>query len=306
MALSNRKLTREDVERCGAGGSGLPTGGAPHQQLVTDADGVAKWEERPYYKTTTKRTLNDIAVDFGIGDVTPYEFTTVETDGLNTHSGSFVGEFLFEVTRVDDIVEVIFDEKPYSCVVQTDVYGSKTVGATFSESDGFDFSEYPFYINDNGLIVTVAAGDHVVDNVAVPVTNMIMNYAPKLKINTVKDDNGAVLIATDDLLKLKDAYKNNILISLNTNFGNLGLVMDVSKVTGPFIYSHALDVGSKGLAQVYSRVYNVADGSVYREARMFYGTAYDNGNSYPVMDINNTPYKISIGDSGTLIATKIT
>lgn len=31
------------------GGSGLPTGGAPHQMLVTDAEGVAKWEDRTHY-----------------------------------------------------------------------------------------------------------------------------------------------------------------------------------------------------------------------------------------------------------------
>lgn len=31
------------------GGSGLPTGGEPHQMLVTDAEGKAKWEERTHY-----------------------------------------------------------------------------------------------------------------------------------------------------------------------------------------------------------------------------------------------------------------
>lgn len=32
-----------------SGGSGLPSGGAPFQQLVTDADGVAKWEDKMGY-----------------------------------------------------------------------------------------------------------------------------------------------------------------------------------------------------------------------------------------------------------------
>lgn len=31
------------------GGGGLPTGGAPHQQLVTDAEGKALWEDRTHY-----------------------------------------------------------------------------------------------------------------------------------------------------------------------------------------------------------------------------------------------------------------
>lgn len=33
-----------------SGGSGLPEGGDPHQQLVTDVNGVAVWEDRSHYK----------------------------------------------------------------------------------------------------------------------------------------------------------------------------------------------------------------------------------------------------------------
>jgi hypothetical protein len=33
----------------GEGVGGMPEGGAPNQQLVTDADGVAKWEEKLFY-----------------------------------------------------------------------------------------------------------------------------------------------------------------------------------------------------------------------------------------------------------------
>ena len=41
LALNNGKLGLAP----GAGG-GLPSGGAPYQQLVTDGDGNAKWEDR--------------------------------------------------------------------------------------------------------------------------------------------------------------------------------------------------------------------------------------------------------------------
>lgn len=40
----------EDVKELYGSGGGLPEGGDPHQQLVTDADGVAKWEDRTHYK----------------------------------------------------------------------------------------------------------------------------------------------------------------------------------------------------------------------------------------------------------------
>ena len=35
----------------GGGGGGLPSGGTPYQQLVTDGDGNAKWEDRLAYET---------------------------------------------------------------------------------------------------------------------------------------------------------------------------------------------------------------------------------------------------------------
>ena len=33
-----------------SGGGGLPSGGTPYQQLVTDGNGNAKWEDKPYFK----------------------------------------------------------------------------------------------------------------------------------------------------------------------------------------------------------------------------------------------------------------
>lgn len=41
----------------GDGGGGLPEGGEPHQMLVTDAEGVAKWEERTHYVVTEEVTV---------------------------------------------------------------------------------------------------------------------------------------------------------------------------------------------------------------------------------------------------------
>lgn len=38
------------MKKLGGGGSGLPTGGAPYQYLVTDGDGGVKWEDRLAYE----------------------------------------------------------------------------------------------------------------------------------------------------------------------------------------------------------------------------------------------------------------
>ena len=43
------EILAEHLDEEGGGGSGLPSGGAPYQQLVTDGEGVAKWEDRLAY-----------------------------------------------------------------------------------------------------------------------------------------------------------------------------------------------------------------------------------------------------------------
>lgn len=45
-------ITRMEMflKQFGGGGSGLPSGGAPYQQLVTDGEGNAKWEDRLAYR----------------------------------------------------------------------------------------------------------------------------------------------------------------------------------------------------------------------------------------------------------------
>lgn len=54
------------------GGGGLPTGGEPYQQLVTDGDGNAKWEDRLCYEAEGA-VLFDGTLIFEIGD----DFSTV-------------------------------------------------------------------------------------------------------------------------------------------------------------------------------------------------------------------------------------
>lgn len=61
------------------GGGGLPTGGAPYQQLVTDGEGNARWEDRLAYKTGANITWNGDTTDrvnvdgelYKVSDLTP-------------------------------------------------------------------------------------------------------------------------------------------------------------------------------------------------------------------------------------------
>lgn len=49
------------LKKVGGNGGGLPTGGAPYQQLVTDGDGNAKWEDRLAYEGSR------LVIDPGVG-----------------------------------------------------------------------------------------------------------------------------------------------------------------------------------------------------------------------------------------------
>lgn len=74
-------ITRMEMflKQFGGGGGGLPTGGAPYQQLVTDGGGNAKWDDRLAYNTgaaiswdgdTTGR-VNAGGVVYKVSDLTP-------------------------------------------------------------------------------------------------------------------------------------------------------------------------------------------------------------------------------------------
>lgn len=52
----------------GEGGGGLPEGGEPHQMLVTDAEGKAKWEERTHYSETEQADILSEAEAFVFDD----------------------------------------------------------------------------------------------------------------------------------------------------------------------------------------------------------------------------------------------
>lgn len=52
LAEDDGKLRRVPFKNVGGNGGGLPAGGAPHQMLVTDADGKTVWDERTHWVKT--------------------------------------------------------------------------------------------------------------------------------------------------------------------------------------------------------------------------------------------------------------
>lgn len=66
----------------GSGGSGLPTGGTPYQQLVTDGEGTAKWEDRTYYAEKCEVTIIPLQ-DFIFTDIGSPGVAVCTTDKIN-------------------------------------------------------------------------------------------------------------------------------------------------------------------------------------------------------------------------------
>ena len=120
---------------------GLPSGGAPHQQLVTDGDGNAKWEDKLAYSEVNIGTiLQETTVSFD------------SDDGEVVVSGSVDIEVGKDYT-------VIFDGVEYNCVC-FEFSSYPLIG-----SSSGNFNDYPFIISNDkphNCIVFSAekAGDH--------------------------------------------------------------------------------------------------------------------------------------------------
>lgn len=138
-------------------GSGLPQGGAPNQQLVTDANGVAKWEDRMAYKQTSESIF---AVE--------QKVNTTKAPYGSSISGSGVcnGDIVYSKTY-----RVTFNGVDYNCVAHVgrdsmNFLGDSALSAA-NVSDGSDeFSNgEPFAVRTNAgvfYLSTESAGEYTV------------------------------------------------------------------------------------------------------------------------------------------------
>ena len=141
-ALSNEVATA-------IAGGGLPTGGAPYQQLVTDGDGNVKWEERLAYDTVGEiKYLDEKALTF--------------SDASGNLKASIFTETL--AISVGDTVTVTWDGTPYNCIVD-DTIGTLVFGNMGIIGRGEDTGEpFIFLPDSSGWAVgtTDSSASHVV------------------------------------------------------------------------------------------------------------------------------------------------
>lgn len=154
--LNKKKADRADVERLEQElPEGIPEGYTAHQQLVTDADGVAKWEERTHYSIPASMSLIPVMPEI-----------TMQFDEANEYMGvpgySYTEVEYYTIEPHDSLFTVVWDGVTYSDLVVSQWptrYWANAIGKqTPSE-------EVPFFIEDQhadgGILVkALTAGEH--------------------------------------------------------------------------------------------------------------------------------------------------
>lgn len=275
-------ITREEMFLSMISGGGTGGSGGADWNAKEGEPGYVK--NRPFWKETVKvQTIPDLEM--------PLTLTTESYNGL------FYARDELEVVQ-DTKNYVVFDGIEYEC----EPYYSEFFG-TYAIGDE-NFVNYPFCIFGSA-IVTETEGTHTIEQYYEE-EKVIADYSPCLVVITEKATDQKPYIRMEDVEKIKNAYNNGISVWLNTVWGNVRQKMQVTNVTNSFIYAFGcFDYGSN-CTSVVVRLFSINDGSLYREGFSVTGSIYDNGNYLPVMNFNNRQYKITVGDSGNLVATVIT
>lgn len=111
-ATDEAALSKRLIEVCGkiqnpgggSGGSGLPTGGEPYQQLVTDGEGNAVWEERLAYDGGSVEILPETVLQGG------------DEDGDGVNDGFYLVQPLNEPLVIGETYTVSYNGVAYECV----------------------------------------------------------------------------------------------------------------------------------------------------------------------------------------------
>ena len=267
------------------GSSGGGTGGSGGADWNASEGEPGYVENRPFWRVVKKEQ--------SIPGLPILTITTMDSED------GFIG---FGPLRVvpDTKNYVVFDGVEYEC----EPYFSSKEGAFAIGS--IDLVDYPFFISE-GIIITKTNGDHTVQQYF-DAHEVVADYSPCLIVNTEKTSDGKLCLNMEDVEKIQNAYKNGIPIRVDTSFGGLGVDMQVSQVTNYFIYvvGH-VDYTAKCLSTVLY-MFTTSDGSLQDQRISTMGDIVDDvsSNHFPVMYINNKRYKITVGDSGNLVATEIT
>lgn len=97
-------VTVEITGGSGSGGGGLPSGSAPHQQLVTNATGATEWQERTHYEAITEGAV--------LAETSPT--LVFAEDG----AAMFMTQDAVNQPVIGETYKIVYNGTEYSCVCQ--------------------------------------------------------------------------------------------------------------------------------------------------------------------------------------------
>lgn len=225
---------------------------------------------------------------------TPGQGPITVTTADNGNGFYFAGAPVFVVPGAKNYV--IFDGVEYECEPYSDETGQYLIGAE-------NFVDYPFCIM-SGAIITATAGTYTIEQYY-EITKIHAEYAPCLEISTPISGDNMPYLDMESVEKIRIAWDNGIPVRIGTVHHNQPKTLHVSKADYEFITAIGCFAENNLVKQVV-QMYSAEDGRLYMSSCSTSGTILEGGNYLPVMDINNRQYKITVGESGNLVATEIT
>lgn len=305
MALSNRKLTAKDFQTA----SGAP----PNSQLVTDADGVAKWEDRlAYTEKNTSMLVPETTINIESANAPCYDLFALE--------GFAAGETYI----------VTWDGVSYECVSyiaqppDTPSIGNGAI-ATTNGGNGEPF----FCTVYEGKVMLFASesGEHTISiyGATVVVHKIADEYLPPyVKFYTLGD--GEQPLTKEELYSIINEFNNGVkvhirgenAISIGFRYDDFrfayhspnpdeGTTMAIYKPNADGLYDLNAAPDEWGYQKLYASSVQLFD--ALDESDGYYNACRIDQKCVVLM--SSTPdsakkFRITVDDSGTLTATEVT
>ena len=165
------KLRRVPFKKVGGNGGGLPSGGEPHQMLVTDADGKTVWEERTHYTNTVVVNIPQTTVN-GFTNNNGRYITTSIPDVIEEKAIEIARAAALPTSETDQNISctVVFDGETYETKGVAGMNGEAAAvvfgNLYFQSGSADDDTGEPFcfmmYGSMSGIMTTIEGSEHSV------------------------------------------------------------------------------------------------------------------------------------------------
>lgn len=310
------------LKKVGGNGGGLPSGGAPYQQLVTDGEGNVKWEDRLAYET-----------DPIIAEVFPEQ-----TVAFSLHNNAYMAS----TSQKHDLVlgnqyTVKWDGTEYECVCSE--FSGMTYIGNLSILAGIDDTGEPFFIFASGTLYFSTANTSPEHTVSISTKSVEIKKIPDKFLEKDVFVVNATTTYPSTEIKSADKTYSEILSAARQNKRCI-LIIDASGSTriyemrplddyignekGPVICFRTFDFGSsETIASGFSASeyiitpentwscedFTLKDPIISERAQNIYGVKTFDKDSLVIRSStsgSSKKFKITVDDSGAITATEVT